>query len=206
MIWQGLYINMEGLAENLALPDLPNSIQELDQILELGYEAPDIYAWKAEIHFHHSNYGLALENIEKSISITDRNDHLFPKFLELQAVILSRVRSRHDKEQQQLYEKAYRSLRDAQRISGKKKPLSPLSGYIAYGFDREIMYSYVLDHVYRTGSGDTDWDNQKDIRKIIIQELALWYGKVSENFPLLEGNIREIVGEEFWQGNRDCLV
>ena len=188
------FVRAKNSWEAMGFSFTPDAAQQLDEIIQLGYTEPDVYFLRADAHYLDSNYGLALADIDKAISLTTNSQKLLRYYI-LRASILANAR-RREWPPQKKFEDAYDSLQNAYNISQE------LIGYYRFGNDLllEALYKIVLDHYLGHERND-----EHEIRQEIARLLAYWFGHLYTTHPKIASTVRQIIGEDYWQRNKSRL-
>lgn len=193
-----IFIEYFALFNNLTLTDFPEATEQLSLAIDSGYLEADVFALRAYAHFLDCNYGFALADIDHAISLHKGNNNTLADYLYLKANILASIRTRKSLMKNEPFFEAYQCISKARSlVRGRNDPY----GYIASNLPTKILLSFVLG---KMAESDEHY-YEKEIRQVIVQNIALWYGHINKKFPFFELGIKEIVGDDFWQSHRSRL-
>ena len=189
-----LFVSVMDAWKAVTFSFVPDAAQQLDEIVQLGYDEPDVYFLRADARFNDSNYGLALEDIDKAIGLTT-NPKKLAQYYMLRASILAKTKSREWPPNKN-FEDAYDSMQKVYDFSHEPR------GYYSFGYDLllEVLYKIALDHFLHAERGD-----EHEIRREIARLLAYWFGHLYTTHPKIAPTVRQIIGEDYWQRNKSRL-
>ena len=187
-----LYLELKAVDTTAGLSEESDqAVAALDKAIQLGYNEPEVYHLRAVVNFYYTyNYGLALRDIDIAIGTTEQTADL-AKYLCLRANILIRMGR---------FNEAYDSLSQARQLA--KGKVGDLQGHIELigRIEDEFLYRYSIAYEFNMLGG-----RPIGIVRSIFQVLAVWKERIGERYPEIAHVIRKIVGEQFWQANKDRL-
>ncbi len=182
-----LYLEIDTYDGNVGyVGDEPiESLKTLNEILRLGYEDPHVYELRSEAHFRNCNYGLALEDIDRAISMIGEQNKATAECLVMRATILARMGKYRPLDSDKIFERAFDDLEQARRITHDELP--DHLGYLTSNFAREIVHRYALEYEFADR-------RENEFRRALLQTIIVRLGGFN---PKLTRAIHKIVGEDF---------
>ena len=203
-IFEEIYYNMGDFFINFPQEALPL----LNEVIELGYEEPKVYAILAEVHYLMFNFGLALETINRGFNNFNLTDDQLADFLIDKGGLLSKMNR---------FQEACECYTHAKLLQTgySKSPVIDRSYSIVYGITSDFLYSYVLGYefghsfswaerialkvlVYDLGRSisEIEFVNEKSKE---IKQIVTRLARLEKNYPGITHLLREIIGDENWQ-------
>ncbi len=189
-----------------------NILSLVDSAINLGYLEAPVFSLRAEAHYERHNLGLALSDVNGAINMATPGADLI-EYLCLKAAILVKIRN---------YTEACNVLSEARKLSSQG--YGQLGGYgYSMGIEAtDILYQLLIPYEY--GLVDRDLRTWGELFRPIVQYLTLatvrgeyvreqdrdsrWRNvraTVAKTYSLIANAIKEVVGEDFWQANRQTL-
>ena len=192
-----LFVSVKGSRDAVTFYFMPDATQRLNEIISLGYDEPDVYFLRSDAHLNDSNYGLALEDIDKAIGLTN-NPKKLAQYYMLRAHALVQMKRSHSP--QKSFEDAFDSIMTARRFDPQ------VTGYYSFShnFEYEMLYRFALDGIEHPTERSVGASRLKLMQKI-VQYLAYWFGHLYTTHPKIAQFVREIVGEDYWRQNESRL-
>jgi hypothetical protein len=192
---QILYFDLLAGYYNSGLFYFDNAAPLLDRIISLGYIEAKVYALRAEASFLDSNNGLALIDINIALQKCQRKEDR-RSWLTLKGTILTRMYSGYGSKRRDWLDEAFVCFIEARKISDRE-PVDGF-GYIDHDLEHNVLGIIALDHEF----SDTRFSAH---RQELGRLLARYIGHIRNSYPNVAYLIRNLVGDDYWEANRNWL-
>lgn len=184
----------------------PETLQEvitaINEVIELGYDAAQVYDLRARANFYLCNYGLAFQDIEEAIKNSEENEERVNRLC-----MRANIQAKMGK-----FKAAYETLTEAEQLSPRN--FTDSWGYIPLN-STEILWRYSIAHRFDqnkiTGLSQAIFQvilirllseqtvfSIRDDNSIYVDRDVTGRIRIEQQYPEIVPVIRQIVGDEFW--------